>query len=1437
MPFLIPIFAAIGAAAGAISAALGTVVFAGITVGQLIMVTSLIYGAVSQRRAQKKAERNARNAYNAGLQDRTFSVMNADAPWQIIYGRATVGGAIVATLTSGDKDQFKHLVIVWAAHECDAIEEILIAGAPLGTLDSSGNVTGGKFYKVETEAATETVTFSGAGVATLSHPAASLILVRDSVDANRGSSLSLGDVTVSGSTLTLQPAAMAWAGTTAIVTYNASNGTPMLAVRHHLGGAGQVADAALIAECPTEWSHTDVGQGLCYSVFRFDLNEPELQGGPPAITARIRGKKVYDYRTSTTAWSENVALCTADFIRAEYGKRATAGQVNGTNVGAVANVCDEMVASVYKRYTCNGAFQTDQDPDATLDQLCQAMAGFAVFSGAWSLQAGVYTAPVMALTDADNAGSVEIIAAPPGSEVFNGMRGRFYDPDRYDQLTDFVPYQNAAFVAEDGEAWWEDLSLPFSNSQLRAWNLARIFAERSRGMQLVYPAKLRALRLRAGQRITLSNSMLGFDAAVFRVVKREYRLGQAVMLTLQQDDPSIYDETDAPESLPSPATLMPDPWHVGPVEGLGAVSDDANALLNADGTIVGRVLLTYTASADTLVRNGGALQVEHRIDNSPLWQRAPEAPGGSTSTFVLGLEDEQQYVFRARWRNGIGALSDWRSTAVFTVGKTQPPANVTDVAYSIGVDGVVITWGRCPNVDYGETDLLRGDDFATAVPMVGLQPTRISGTGYTWQRPAAGEYRVWLRHRDTSGNFSAAPTPIDITTGTAELLAWGSITGRPKLFRALSRGFGVTSAPSGPGLYNAETGAALVGTTRSYTFARIRLSDGVVTFAQFYDVYTGGIDPGNAPAYGRGATELAADLNATTSAYAVVVITDDEPFNNRLTGGLPAALYRCGASPVRFGSPAFKVRSAYMLVGIGNCGPGNGKELYSGTVDVDPNAWCELTFQVQSGQLIVSGVGGGALALLDYGYVGAPNATADLSLVARGQCQLQGNAATKVGGVAAWDSDVYSRDSYTGGCFASIALTALSANVLFGVNDDPDSDAGYTSIAYCWYVSPTYLHAHVNGTAMGATFSWAPGDVLGVVYDGTHVVWLQNGIARYSQAAPGGLVLFFDSSIHAPGSSMVNIRFGPLSSLTVVTAAAAAAQAVADAAQAVANTAAANATAALNGLATIAADNVLSRNEKPRVILDWNVIAGEQSGIEAQAVNYGVTTERSTYNSAVAALAAYLVSLGPPTWADLSGDTVIVGTTFRNAFADVYVARQAVLDKIVANAKARLGDLATLDQVDTPQIVDEAATKIYSVDVSNVTVTGAIGTGGAFDGSTSNIASITFTAPVTGPVLITASGAVLVTAASSIPTTYTSSIVSTGLRWQGSRVGSKRNVAVTDELIIADEQRRGVISRSSRQSVTAGVSYTVDLVGQHLVDGYNTAVVEELEMRVEMIKK
>jgi hypothetical protein len=276
---------------------------------------------------------------------------------------------------------------------------------------------------------------------------------------------------------------------------------------------------------------------------------------------------------------------------------------------------------------------------------------------------------------------------------------------------------------------------------------------------------------------------------------------------------------------------------------------------------------------------------------------------------------------------------------------------------------------------YGLTALRNAYESATdglSGYLASLSPSWNDTTTDTPITPATDQ-ATWAAY------YSARQALLNAIAGEAGKRAnWTQTSGRPISFRVGAVG-NAASPPAGfaTGLRNAETGAQ-VGNPVMRSYILVELSRaGAVVYTNSYDVF--GVGELAAPdgTY-RTASTLAGDLNYicdNRKGNLIVICSHDEPQGHRTDSGLPAAMYRCGASRAVFGSAAFEYRAAYILVGIAGCGEGNGAEVYAGAVNDDPNAWCELAFDLLDGQLRVSGTTSGARSLVDYGYTGSLDAT------------------------------------------------------------------------------------------------------------------------------------------------------------------------------------------------------------------------------------------------------------------------------------------------------------------------------------------------------------------------------------------------------------------------------------------------------------------------------
>lgn len=160
-----------------------------------------------------------------------------------------------------------------------------------------------------------------------------------------------------------------------------------------------------------------------------------------------------------------------------------------------------------------------------------------------------------------------------------------------------------------------------------------------------------------------------------------------------------------------------------------------------------------------------------------------------------------------------------------------------------------------------------------------------------------------------------------------------------------------------------------------------------------------------------------------------------------------------------------------------------------------------------------------------------PGATADLALISTGDCVFVGNAVSKVGGAAAWDSSVYSKERYSNGAFVSFFPEQTNAFLVVGLNADPATDSGFSGIDYALECLNTgALYAFESGTGFDLGTTYAAGDTLAVMYDGDKVRYLKNGTVLRTVSPGPGLNLYLDSSFYTPDGAITGLRFGPLSS-------------------------------------------------------------------------------------------------------------------------------------------------------------------------------------------------------------------------------------------------------------------------------------------------------------------
>lgn len=532
-------------------------------------------------------------------------------------------------------------------------------------------------------------------------------------------------------------------------------------IKKHFGTAGQATDADLLAESE-QIDNTFRGRGIAYLYVRYEYDQNVFPNGLPLVTAVVRGKKVFDPRTSATAWSNNAALCVRDYIASNYGLNDD--QIDDIDFSAAANICDENVSlavgGAEKRYTINGVAQATQNHGDVLQSMMTACAGSLFWgAGKWKLKVGDYVAPTKVLTLDDLRGPVSLSTRVNLQDQFNGVQGTFNDAAARWITTDYPPIVSAAFVSEDGgEQTMLDLALPFTTSAATAQRLAKLTLLRGREqMTLTADFGLNAFDVEVGEIIALTNPRYGWTEKEFEVVGWSFGSGEAgdlrVTLTLRETSEAAFDWSAEDVGITSGSTSLP-----GESGGLDInnLSASGGGRTQGDGTFVNSAILDWDAAANSFVDY-------YEVD----WRPLSDSVFSSTTTEQSGIEvspiiDGVEYLFRVRAVT-VANIKGPYSTVQFTGGgDVTAPALPTDITATGGFHYINIEWTNPTDSDLNFVEVWEADaDNSAAATKIGIS------AGSSFQRTNLGiSVTKWyfLKSVDYSGNTSAFTTGVSGTT-------------------------------------------------------------------------------------------------------------------------------------------------------------------------------------------------------------------------------------------------------------------------------------------------------------------------------------------------------------------------------------------------------------------------------------------------------------------------------------------------------------------------------------------------------------------------------------------------------------------------------------------------------------------------------------------------
>jgi hypothetical protein len=357
----------------------------------------------------------------------------------------------------------------------------------------------------------------------------------------------------------------------------------------------------------TLWTSNHRLRGIACAYIRLEYDANVYMNGIPNISFKINGKKVYDPRTATTVFSQNPALCLADYLcDTRYGLGADyATEIDETALTAAANICDQNITlaagGTEKRYSLNGTFDTSVAPETVISDMLSAMSGKLVFTnGKWTILAGAYNSPSLTFDEDDLRSGLKIQSLVSRRELFNGVKGTFTSSADNYIASDFPPVISSTYIAQDNdEEILKNIQLPFTTSPSRAQRLAKIELLKARQqISLVLPLKLIGLKANVGDVVEVRNTRLGWTPKNFEVVSSTVIFDNdtiGVDLELRETNADIYNWSTSEESTydASPNTNLPNPFNVGSATNFAWTQDKFY--------VTGLGSLSWTAPTDSFV--------------------------------------------------------------------------------------------------------------------------------------------------------------------------------------------------------------------------------------------------------------------------------------------------------------------------------------------------------------------------------------------------------------------------------------------------------------------------------------------------------------------------------------------------------------------------------------------------------------------------------------------------------------------------------------------------------------------------------------------------------------------------------------------------------------------------------------------------------------------
>ena len=573
------------------------------------------------------------------------------------------------------------------------------------------------------------------------------------------------------------------------------SGTSHIQVEAFLGKDDQTASDILSVS--DNWGTNHRLRGVAYLAFRFKWNQ-DIFSSLPDIKVVVKGKKVYDPRTTTTAYSSNPALCLLDYLRNDrYGKGLPddAFEANFQSFQDAADDCETQVTpysggSDINLFETHAVIDTSQKLIDNVKKLINPMRGIFTYNNGTYILKIEDTGTATYTITADNViGGIKVNGETKNNK-YNRVIGTFVNPDKewQEDTVSFPPADDSGLPSADQFATMKaadndtellgNFDFPCVTSPYQAEELCEIILRRSRNaLAIEVTVTSEFLDVTVGDIVNITYQTASFSAKPFRVIGVNINADLTVTLQLTEHQDNFYSWTSKAEAPTIADTNLPNPNTVQPP---ASVTLSDQLIQYNDGTVIVAMDIVIGASPDNFV---DYYQVEYKLSTDTDYKI--HAQGTGLNQRVLNVIDQEVYDVRVKAINTLGVSSTYVTAQRTIVGALAPPSDVEDFAVNVINGDAHLSWSAVTDLDLAYyqvrySTLTEGAEWQNSVNLV----QKIARPATSATVPAReGSYLI--KAVDKLGNFSSNEAIISNTI-TSDLNAITSQSEHPDFSGAKS---------------------------------------------------------------------------------------------------------------------------------------------------------------------------------------------------------------------------------------------------------------------------------------------------------------------------------------------------------------------------------------------------------------------------------------------------------------------------------------------------------------------------------------------------------------------------------------------------------------------------------------------------------------------------